>query len=254
MRSIQITNQFYRSFNFLHQQRLVGHRMVSMARLGALLGLVFLSSCTRHLNMSRIEANIQDDIERQGRRLTLKDVLCPNRVVKQAEAYIRCVGELPDGGQFTINVIQQDDQGNVIWDVPSSKVLINLASLEEKIQEDIKGAVGKRLAVDCGNTYRVNQRGDTFECDVVGAGTVSSGRVVAILVKVAGDGNLEWQEVLVGDAPAVAATTSASTAPPTKTDEEPEAETTPEGNAAATETADDAAANPVEEDDEGDRQ
>ena len=140
------------------------------------------------------------------------------------------------------------------WDVPSSKVLINLASLEEKIQEDIKDAVGKRLAVDCGDTYRVNQRGDTFECDVVGAGTVSSGRVVAILVKVAGDSNLEWQEVIVGDTPAVAATTSTTSGgtrtASTQTEEGTETENKAEGDTATAETA----TEPEEEEDEGDRQ
>ncbi|MEO0868431.1 MAG: hypothetical protein AAFY17_08270 [Cyanobacteria bacterium J06642_11] len=202
--------------------------------------------------MSRIEADIQDDIERQGRRLTLKDVICPNRVLKQAEAYFRCVGELPDGGQFTINVIQQDDQGNVVWDVPSSKVLINLASLEEDIQEDIKGAVGKRLSVDCGDTYRINQRGDTFECDVIGAGEVSSGRVISILVKVAPDSNLEWQEVIVENAAA------AATAPAASNTDKPTNQASAGADATKSEESDTTAESTkpavVEEEDEGDRQ
>ncbi|MEA5463236.1 hypothetical protein VB741_05805 [Leptothoe sp. PORK10 BA2] len=153
--------------------------------------------------MSRIEAIIQNDIERQGRRLSLKSVICPNRVEKQAEAYFRCVGELPDGGQFTINVIQQDDQGTLSWDVPSSKVLINLASVEETIQDETKEALGKRLAIDCRDAYRVNQRGETFECDVVGAGTVAAGRVESVMVTVDRDGNLGWQEVLIAAGGAV---------------------------------------------------
>ena len=186
-------------------------KMVAMVRLGALVGLIFLSSCSRYLDMSRIEADIQDDIERQGRRLILNDVICPNRVAKQAEAYFRCVGELLDGGQFTVNVIQQDDQGTVRWDVPSSKVLINLVSLEEKIQDEIRGAVGKSLVVDCRDTYRINKRGDSFECDIVGAGNVAAGRVESVLVKVTGDGNLEWQEVVVGAEPAVPVPQNAGT-------------------------------------------
>lgn len=253
MRPIQTNNRFYRSFNLLNQQRHIFHcrPLSTVARLGALFGVVFLSSCGQHLNMSRIEANIQDDIERQGRRLTLKDVICPNRVAKQAELYFRCVGELPDGEQFTINVTQQDDQGNVVWNVPSSKALINLASLEEAIGAEIKAAVGKRLAIDCGDTYRVNQRGDTFECDVVGSGTVASGRVESILVKVAADSNLEWQEVVVGSGPAaptpgaaVAASTPATAAAP------PPAEPA----AASGETAKPALIGEGDDEDEGDRQ
>lgn len=229
--------------------------MVPIVRLGALAGLAVLgSSCSQHLNMSRIENRIQDDIERQGRRLSLKAVICPNRVTKQAEAYFRCVGELPDGGQFTINVTQQDDQGNVAWDVPSSKVLINLASLEEKIQEGTKEAVGKSLAIDCGHTYRASKRGDSFECDVVGAGSVASGRVESVLVNVGGDGNLTWQEILIGNEPATAnkgttSTTSTPTTAPaaTSTDSKPESATTAaakpaESDPAESDPADNAAA------------
>ena len=237
--------------------------MVAIVRLGALLGLIFLSSCSRHLNMSRIEADIQDDIERQGRRLTLKDVICPNRVAKQAEAYFRCVGELPDGRQFTINVIQQDDQGTVSWDVPSSKVLINLASLEEKIQDGMRDAVGKSLAIDCRDTYRVNKQGDSFECDVIGAGIVAAGRVESVLVKVNGESNLEWQEVVIGvvSAPPTAqgatsqgaangtATPPAAAVPDAAGEEIPDTSTT-----AANPVSESAEEEASEEDDKGDRQ
>lgn len=209
--------------------------MVATVRLGALLGLAFLGSCSQNLNMSRIETDIQNDIERQGRRLSLKSVICPDRVEKQAEAYFRCVGELTDGGQFTVNVIQQDDQGTVSWDVPSSKVLINLASLEEKIQDETKAAVGKRLAIDCRDTYRVSRRGDSFECDVVGAGAVAAGRVDSILVKVTGDGDLEWQEVIISNAPVAPQGTTAAGA-----EAAPKAEA--EKTAAASEKSDSATA------------
>ncbi|MBX2863170.1 MAG: DUF4333 domain-containing protein [Leptolyngbyaceae cyanobacterium MAG.088] len=242
--------------------------MVAIVRLGALLGLVLLSSCSRHLNISRIESDIQDDIERQGRRLQLKDVICPNGVPKQAEMYFRCVGVLPDDSEFTINVTQQDDQGTVSWDVPSSKVLINLASLEETIQEDIRDAVGKSLAIDCRDTYRVSKRGDSFECDVVGAGNIAAGRVESVLVKVNGDSNLEWQELVISTAPVPAPTQGVSsqgtaggtTTAPSET-APPAAAPAADGETPDTSTAT-TAANPAaesaavaeEEDDEGDRQ
>ncbi|MEO0351536.1 MAG: DUF4333 domain-containing protein [Cyanobacteria bacterium P01_A01_bin.15] len=178
--------------------------MVAIGRFGVLLGLVALSSCSRYINVSQVETNIQADIERQGRRLSLTSVICPNRVAKQAEAYFRCVGELPDGGQFTVNVIQQDDEGTLSWDVPSSKALINLASLEETIQAEIRQTLGKRLVIDCRDTYRVNRRGDSFECDVVGTGAIASGRVDSVLVRVNGTGDLEWQEMIVSSVPVAA--------------------------------------------------
>ena len=223
--------------------------MVAIVRLGTLLGLILLSSCSQYLNMSQLETDIQDDIERQGRRLSLKDVICPNRAIKQADVYFRCVGELPDGGQFTVNVIQQDDQGNVSWDVPSSKVLINLASLEEDIQENMREAVGKSLAIDCGDTYRLNQRGDSFECDVVGAGAVATGRVESVLVKVNNESNLEWQEVLIGAVPISAVPGAAEPPAPQATplDEETSETATTDSSTAADQTPDAAAENESDE-------
>ena len=221
--------------------------MVAIVRLGTLLGLIFLSSCSQYLNMSRLEADIQDDIERQGRRLSLKQVICPNRAIKQADVNYRCDGELPDGGQFTINVIQQDDQGNVSWDVPSSKVLINLASLEEDIQEEMRSAVGKSLAIDCGDTYRQNQRGDSFECDVVGAGAVAAGRVESVLVKVNNESNLEWQEVLIGAVPAVPGAAEPPAPQATPPNEETSETATTDSSTAADQTPDSAVENEGDE-------
>lgn len=169
--------------------------MNAVPRLSLLGGLIVLSSCSRYVDTSRAEQDIQADIERQGRRLSLNQVICPERIPKQADGYFRCAGELSDGQEFTINVVQLDDQGTLAWDIPSSKALINLASLETAIQAGLGKALGKRLPVDCLYTYRENRRGDTFECNIVGPGQVDSGRVEAVLVKVTGDGNLEWQEM-----------------------------------------------------------
>ncbi|MEM9904417.1 MAG: DUF4333 domain-containing protein [Cyanobacteria bacterium P01_D01_bin.44] len=174
--------------------------MVPLLRLGLLLWLAALSGCYR-LNANQAEMEIKADIERQGRRVSLKSVTCPGNVSKQAGAYFRCVGELPTGEMFTINVTQQDDQGSLTWDVPSSKALINLVSLEEKIQTGFSQDLGKRPDIDCGAAYRINTRGESFECDVVGSVTVGTDRIESVLVKVDAEGNLQWQEIRQATAP-----------------------------------------------------
>ncbi|MGB3309240.1 MAG: DUF4333 domain-containing protein [Nodosilinea sp.] len=177
-----------------------------------------LSACSNRLNTADIEANIQADIERQGRRLSIGAVRCPSDVSPQAGAYFRCVGELEPEGTFTINVTQQDSQGNVTWDVPNSKVLINLPTVEDTIQQGLSQAFGQRAPIDCGTaTYRVNQPGDRFQCQVVGGLETGSSTIDSVLVRIGPDGNLSWQELqsaTAAAAPVALSSASVSSAVP----------------------------------------
>ncbi|MGB3202764.1 MAG: DUF4333 domain-containing protein [Nodosilinea sp.] len=194
------------------------------------IGLVFISAlglaaCGNRLDVTDVETNIKADIERQGRRLSLTAVRCPRNVSRQEGAYFRCVGELDPEGIFTINVTQQDSQGNVTWEVPNSKVLLNLPAIEDTIQQGLSQTFGQRALVDCGTaTYRVNQPGDRFECQVVGGIETESAMVESVLVKIDPDGNLNWQElqsataataVVLSQGPTAAATAGASVSAPT---------------------------------------
>ena len=135
--------------------------MLSLRLVGLIVGLLALNACSNRLDETAVEAQIKADIERQGRRLTLREVRCPTNILRQAEAYFRCVGELEPEGTFPINVIQQDDQGTVTWDVPNSTTLLNLVTVEAEIQSGLAQAIGKRVYVDCGSkVYRVNQTGE----------------------------------------------------------------------------------------------
>lgn len=155
-----------------------------------------LTACGNRLDTAAVESAIKADIERQGRRLSLKAVLCPGDVKRQAEAYFRCVGEVDPEGTFTINVTQQDSEGNVTWEVPNSKALLNLPKVEDSIQQGLSQAYGQRAQIDCGSaTYRVNQPGDRFECQVVGGVTTDTSTITAVLVSIDSDGNLSWQEM-----------------------------------------------------------
>lgn len=176
--------------------RIIASKAASKALLGLLgAGVLLLAACGSRLNTTDIESDIKADIERQGRRLSLNAVRCPSDVSLQAGAYFRCVGELDPEGTFTINVTQQDGQGNITWEVPNSKVLLNLPTVEDTIQQGLSQAFGKRAVIDCGTaTYRVNQPGDRFQCQVVGGIETDMATIDSVLVKIDPDGNLTWQE------------------------------------------------------------
>jgi hypothetical protein len=170
--------------------------------------LVALTGCFNKLDTTAIEREIEAEIESQSRRLSISEVRCPRDVYRQAGAYFRCVGYLRPEGEFTVNVVQQDSQGAIEWDVPNSQVILNLAKIEEKLQEDFAKAFAKRAQVDCGELYRVNQPGQQFECEVVGGVDLGTDEVTALLVRVDPEGDLNWYEVREAIAPV---TTTAST-------------------------------------------
>ena len=160
-----------------------------------ILSLLPLAACSHRLNTTDIEAEIKADIERQGRRLLLREVRCPDNIIRQAESYFRCVGELKPQGTFAIDVVQQDNQGSVEWTVPNSTTMLNLALVEATIQEGLLKALGQPADVDCGSeAYRPNQPGDRFECQVVGGLFAEGSQIDSVLVTVETDGNLTWQE------------------------------------------------------------
>jgi hypothetical protein len=188
-------------------------------QISLLLGATLLSACGNRLDTAKVEADIKADIERQGRRLSLAAVNCPTDVSRQTNGYFRCVGQLKPEGEFTINVVQTDSQGTVEWEVPNSTVMLNLAKVENEIQEGLTKAISKRALVDCGSeAYRANQAGDRFECQIVGGVNAGSDQINAVLVKVDPDGNLSWQEIRQSSqavAAASAAPAGAAAAPKT---------------------------------------
>lgn len=172
------------------------HQFFKWSVLSVILSVVPLVACGQRLDMTTVEDRIQADLERQGRRLALREVRCPRDVVPQAGAFFRCVGELAPEGTFTINVTQQDDRGTVTWDVPNSKVILSLPKVEAGLQQGLAEALGQRALVDCGEAlYRANQPGDRFECRVVGGLTDGDDSISAVLVTVNATGNLDWKEL-----------------------------------------------------------
>lgn len=179
-------------------------RVLLLAGIPLLIGAI--GGCSTHLNTQDIEATIKADIERQGRRLSLREVRCPTDVTPRSGAYFRCVGELDPEGTFTINVTQLDDAGQVEWEVPNSTVVLNLVRVEAEIEQGLLDALRQRALVNCGSeVYRTNQSGDQFECQIVGGITDGAATINRVLVTIDPDGNLNWQELRTAAVPVAGA-------------------------------------------------
>ena len=195
-------------------------------------GLLTLTSCFNRLDTAAVEQELEAEIESQSHRLSLAEVRCPSGVRRQSGAYFRCVAYLRPEGEFTINVVQQDAQGSIAWDIPNSAVILNMAKVEDQLQQDFAQAFVKRATVNCGDLYRLNQPGTEFECEVVGGVAVEQDQVTALVVKVDPEGNLNWYELREAIAPTTNVSNPASSSPDAEPTSPPPAatETAPRSN------------------------
>jgi Domain of unknown function (DUF4333) len=182
----------------------------------SLLGLILLSlTACGGLNQKKIADDIKEDITKNG-GTSLKAVTCPGGVEPQAGKTFECVGEMDNGYTFSIAVQQQDTKGNVTWDVPHAKGLINLPKLENAMQEALSAEISSRPSISCGGIYKPVTPGEGFECQVAYKTTkaappakptaktkpskpappteVTQTEKVAISTDT--DGNVSWQRVL----------------------------------------------------------
>lgn len=85
----------------------------------AALALAALVACTRSVNTDALEQQIAAELRTQtGVNPTSVD--CPDSVEAEAGATFTCTATADDGSTATITVTQQDDQGNLRWEVTGS--------------------------------------------------------------------------------------------------------------------------------------
>lgn len=188
------------------------------------LGLVLLTACSKTIDRDRLAQSIQQDVIKQG-GVSLKTVTCPKGIKPEAGKAFECLGETDTGYTFTIPVKQKDDQGNVIWDVPNAKGLLNVPKFETMIQEILQGEIGSRPIIRCGGTYKAVKPGQTFECAVdvkappdkkpqtaLKTVPVKPTKPDTIVVMVDTDRNINWQRVIPGSVSFAAKTIASNNA------------------------------------------
>jgi len=149
-----------------------------------------VAACGTTIDMNAVSKAVSDGITTQL-SLPLASVACPteSRAGKAGDSF-ECVATPKDGGKLTVKVTQEDDKGNVKWEVVKSEGLIDLKAAEEAIVKGLKEQASVDATVSCGGgKFRGAKAGETFDCV---AKTQDKGDVAIVVTMTDGNGNISW--------------------------------------------------------------
>jgi hypothetical protein len=163
----------------------------------ALLALsMSLVACGTKLDVTKVTKAISDGINTQV-ALPIASVDCgkaPTDV--KAGTTFDCIATPSVGGKVTVKVTENDNAGNVSWEITNTEGLLNLEILEKSIAAGLKEKLDADATVSCGGRWRAAKTGDTFECEEKESG----GATAKIIVTTTDDsGKVTWK---VAEAPA----------------------------------------------------
>jgi hypothetical protein len=122
-------------------------------------------SCKPKADPDKLEKGIRETLEEKFAGL-IEAVDCPDDLkLKQGDKF-KCSVTLKGGGTMTVDVTQEDDEGNVRWIVSRTTVLpvgVVVESIQKRLVEKLGGGVA--VTVDCGaGPFLGGSAGATFEC------------------------------------------------------------------------------------------
>ena len=124
---------------------------------------VAMAACTRKLDMDKLKNELKSGLTSQL-GVQIKDVTCPeSREIKPADSF-ECKASGQAGAAIALKVTQNDDQGNVKWEVSASEGLLDLKALESQIGAGLHEQEGLQVTVDCGGKYRETEPAKAFDC------------------------------------------------------------------------------------------
>ncbi|AFY69255.1 hypothetical protein Pse7367_0955 [Thalassoporum mexicanum PCC 7367] len=141
------------------------------------------------LNTGRLVEAIATGITQQT-GLEVLSVDCPSRPIQAGDTF-NCVANGQKDSTMTIAVVQEDDQGNINWEITGSTRILDLSVMEQQLVSQLTEQTGVSGVVDCGgDRYLVAGAGDSFEC----SGRDNNGNEGVILITVQDDeGNYQWE-------------------------------------------------------------
>ena len=146
---------------------------------------LLISGCSSTINVDQLEQKVQDGLAEQlGGTWT---VTCPDSMEVQAGLTTDCMATSDAGQTVDVNITQDDDQGNVTWEVPSDN--LDVAKLQDTVASQLNEQVGGDWTVTCPEDIPM-QQGLTANCEA----TSADGQSVMINVTQTDDqGNVSWE-------------------------------------------------------------
>ncbi len=162
----------------------------SLGLTAGIVALATLGACSRNINMADVDKSIREGIAAQL-GMAVASIDCPEeqRAAKKGDIFTCTVS--PDvGGQLTVTVTQNDDQGNITWSVTKTEGLLDLQKVQASVVDGLKAQAGVEATVDCGGRWKAIRPGEMFECKA----TSPDGQTATVEVTTDdSEGNITWK-------------------------------------------------------------
>lgn len=163
----------------------------------ALLALsMALVACGTKLDVAKVTKAVSDGINTQL-QMPIASVDCATAPPDvKAGTTFDCIATPTVGGKLTVKVTENDNSGNITWEVTKTEGLLSLQTVEKAVTDGLKEQTGTDATVSCGGRWRAAKAGDTFECEA----KTADGATSKVEVTTKDDqGNVSWK---VAGAPA----------------------------------------------------
>ena len=150
----------------------------------AALLMLSLVACTSTIEGGDIEEQVAEDI--QDEQGVAVEVVCPDDIEAKDGGEFTCTATDPDGNEIPIEVVQQDDEGNVNWTMN----VLNLPVIEESLAPDVTAQVNAEITIDCPDQLVVAEAGNSIDCE---ATDDLGGEGIIRITATDSEGNVEWE-------------------------------------------------------------
>ncbi|MCX6549607.1 MAG: DUF4333 domain-containing protein [Acidobacteria bacterium] len=160
--------------------------LTGFAFVGLMAGVV---ACGTTLDMGAIGKSVTEGVQSQL-SLPVASVTCPTetRAAKAGDTF-ECTAIPKDGGKLTVKVTQNDDKGNVKWEVVKMEGLTDLKLVEEAVMNGLKEQAGIDATITCGAKYRATKAGESFDCQ---AKSADKGDATVTVTMKDTEGHISW--------------------------------------------------------------
>jgi hypothetical protein len=162
----------------------------SLGLTAGIVALASLGACSRNIDMADVDKSIREGIASQL-GMSVASIACPEepRAAKKGDVFT-CTVSPEVGGQLTVTVTQNDDQGNITWSVTKTEGLLDLQKVQASVVDGLKSQAGVEATVDCGGRWKAIKPGEVFECTATSAG----GQTATVEVTTDdSEGNITWK-------------------------------------------------------------